>query len=129
MNNDKLKSFFISHQKTYEADISRALMDNIMAIPENESRENLSLSVDTLSLISAWQIKFSLSRLFTFLMPRVSGLVAACILGLYFGGFDKTMAADDVKYFGAEYAEVVVFDVIMGTEDLDVVIGTEELNE
>lgn len=117
MNDDKLKSFFISHQKTYKADISRALMDNIMAIPENEAR-------DTLSLISAEQIKFSLSRLFTFLMPRVSGLAVACILGLYLGGFDQTMAADDVDYFSSEYAEVMVSAAMMGPEGM-----AEDLND
>ena len=110
MSDDKLNVFFKSHKKLYEGGVSQALVDNIMAIPEREFDNKMSF-------MSSELIKVSVSKFITFLIPRVSGLAAACILGLYFGGLDQSLTADEMNYLDTEYAEVMISDALNGIDD------------
>ena len=110
MSDDKLNVFFKSHKKLYEGGVPQALVDNIMAIPEREFDNKMSF-------MSSELIKVSVSKFITFLIPRISGLAAACILGLYFGGLDQSLTADEMNYLDTEYAEVMISDALNGIDD------------
>jgi hypothetical protein len=98
MNKNKLNDFLDDYAKAHSPEPSRALLDNIMAIPrEVEQGQSFNLP----SKISEW---------FLFLVPRLSGLTAACVLGLYLGGTSSSALAED------EIAEIDSY-VIEVTED------------
>jgi len=81
MNDIKLNEYLDAYGKSHSSEASRGLMDNIMAIPRN---------VDQHSKIS-WKI----SDWCLFLVPRLSGLTAACVLGLYTGSAGSSGLAED----------------------------------
>ncbi|MDG1858476.1 MAG: hypothetical protein P8I94_05200 [Emcibacteraceae bacterium] len=83
MNKNKLNDFLDDYARTHNPEPSRSLLDNIMAVPRNvEQGQSFNLP----SKISEW---------FLFLVPRLSGLTAACVLGLYLGGASSSALAED----------------------------------
>ena len=96
MNDIKLNEYLNDYGKAHSPDPSRELIDSIMAIPrEVEQRSKISWN------ISDW---------FLFLVPRLSGLTAACVLGIYMGGAGGTALAED------EIAEIDQYEVQMSDE-------------
>ena len=81
MNDIKLNEYLDAYGKSHSPEANKTLLDNIMAIPRN---------IDQHSKIS-WKI----SDWFLFLVPRLSGLTAACVLGLYMGSAGSSALAED----------------------------------
>ena len=100
MNEVKLNEYLKEYGKSHSPEPSRVLIDNIMNIPRE---------VEQLSGFS-WKI----SDWFLFLVPRLSGLTAACVMGIYMGGAGSSALAED------EFA-VIDQDIII-TADAGIII-------
>ncbi|MCC3860071.1 hypothetical protein [Pseudemcibacter aquimaris] len=103
MNESKLNEYLDEYARKYSPEPSRALVDSIMDIPR-EVEQNPVFSLP--KRLSDW---------FLFLVPRLSGLTAACALGLYMGSAGGTALAED------EIAEIEqeAFNIAGGETVLD----------
>tara|TARA_R110002096_G_scaffold416576_3_gene619788 strand:- start:234780 stop:235145 length:366 start_codon:yes stop_codon:yes gene_type:complete len=81
MNEEKLNEYLNDFGKAHSPEPSRALIDSIMRVPHEIEKET-SFS---------WNMK----DWFLFLVPRLSGLTAACIMGIYLGGAGSSALAED----------------------------------
>ncbi|MDG1997296.1 MAG: hypothetical protein P8J14_12415 [Emcibacteraceae bacterium] len=114
MNKNNLNDFLDDYARTHSPEPSRALLDNIMAIPrEVEQGQSFKLP----SKISEW---------FLFLVPRLSGLTAACVLGLYIGGTSSSALAEDEI---AEIDSYIIEASIDGEEFDDEVVPLLDVEE
>ncbi len=94
MNDLKLNEYLNAYGKSHSPEPSRALIDNIMAIPR-EIDQSPGFSWN----ISDW---------FLFLVPRLSGLTAVCILGIYMGGAGSSaLAEDEIAVINSQTFEIV----------------------
>jgi hypothetical protein len=85
-----------------------------MAIPRTvEQDQGFSLP----TLLSDW---------FLFLVPRLSGLTAACLLGLYMGGAGNSLLAEDEIVELEQFAFVVEETGIDLEENVDTLLDVEE---
>jgi len=103
MNDIKLNEYLNDYGKANSPEPSRMLVDSIMAIPHQ---------VEQNSMIS-WKI----TDWCLFLVPRLSGLTAACVLGLYMGSAGSAALAED------ELAEIEA-DLFV-TADTSIVIDAD----
>ena len=86
MNDLKLNQYLDDYAKSHSPEPSRHLIDNIMRVSREVKQEVSILSTDLPSKISDW---------FLFLAPRISGLTAACVMGIYFGSAGSSALAED----------------------------------
>ncbi len=114
MNENKLNNYLDEYAKTYSPEPSRALVDSIMAIPRTVEQDQ------------GFHLPTKLSDWFLFLVPRLSGLTAACVLGLYLGGAGSSSLAEDeiaeMDFLTYEVAE----DGINLEENVDTLLDVEE---
>lgn len=114
MNENKLNNYLDEYAKTYSPEPSRALVDSIMAIPRTVEQDQ------------GFHLPTKLSDWFLFLVPRLSGLTAACVLGLYMGSAGSSALAED------EIAEMdfLTYEVAEGginlEENVDTLLDVEE---
>lgn len=114
MNENKLNDYLDEYAKTYSPEPSRALVDSIMAIPRTVEQDQ------------GFHLPTKLSDWFLFLVPRLSGLTAACVLGLYMGSAGSRALAED------EIAEMdfLTYEVAEGginlEENVDTLLDVEE---
>ena len=102
MNEVKLNEYLNIYAKEYNQKPTTDLVNRIMDIP-NSVEQNPKLS-------------WCLSDWFLFLIPRISGLTAACIMGLYVGGLGNTANAED-ELFEADFATIEDINLV-ADEDL-----------
>lgn len=109
MNDIKLNEYLDEYGKKYSPEPSRQLIDKIMRIPyEVEQKSVFSWS------FREWTL---------FLVPRLSGLTAACVMGIYLGGAGSTaLAEDEVAVFDSEAYE----GEIMLDENEDALLDVED---
>jgi hypothetical protein len=114
MNENKLNDYLDEYAKTYSPEPSRALVDSIMAIPRTVAQDQ------------GFHLPTKLSDWFLFLVPRLSGLTAACVLGLYMGSAGSSALAEDeiaeMDFLTYEVAE----DGINLEENVDTLLDVEE---
>lgn len=112
MNDQKLNDYLDEYGKFNSPEPSRALVDNIMAIPR-EMDQSPSFSWD----IRDW---------FVFLVPRLSGLTAVCVLGIYMGSAGGTaLAEDEIAIIDQEVFEVAEAAVTLD-ETAETLLDVEE---
>jgi len=116
MNDMKLNEYLNDYAKSHSPEPSRDLIDNIMRVPREVEQEASILSVEIPSKISEW---------FLFLVPRISGLTAACVMGIYFGGAGSSALAedeiDDIDQTLIEVEQGIILD-----EEVDTLLDLEE---
>ena len=116
MNDMKLNEYLNDYAKSHSPEPSRDLIDNIMRVPREVEQEASILSVEIPSKISEW---------FLFLVPRISGLTAACVMGIYFGGAGSSALAedeiDDIDQTLIEVEQGIILD-----EEDDTLLDLEE---
>lgn len=81
MNEVKFNEYLDDYAKSHSPKAGRQLIDNIMAIPREVEQHN----------VISWKLK----DWCLFLVPRLSGLTAACALGLYMGSAGGSALAED----------------------------------
>ena len=114
MTKNKLNDYLDDYAKNHSPKPSRALVGSIMAIPRTvEQDQGFSLP----TLLSDW---------FLFLVPRLSGLTAACLLGLYMGGAGNSLLAEDEIVELEQFAFVVEETGIDLEENVDTLLDVEE---
>lgn len=114
MNENKLNDYLDEYAKNYSPEPSRALVDSIMSIPRTVEQDEW------------FHLPTKLSDWFLFLVPRLSGLTAACVLGLYMGSAGSSALAEDeiaeMDFITYEVAE----DGINLEENVDTLLDVEE---
>lgn len=109
MNDIKLNEYLDEYGKKYSPEPSRQLIDKIMRIPHEVEQQS----------VFSWSFR----EWILFLVPRLSGLTAACVMGIYLGGAGSTALAED---------EVAVFDIetyegeVMLDENGDTLLDVED---
>lgn len=108
MNENKVNEYLDDYARNNSPEPSRVLIDSIMAIPRNVEQEQ------------GYHLPTKLSDWFLFLVPRLSGLTAACVLGLYMGSAGSSALAED------EIAEMelLTFEVAEAGIDLEENVDT-----
>lgn len=86
MKDIKLNEYLNDYAKSHSPEPSRSLIDNIMRVPREVEQSSSILSAEVPSKIRDW---------FLFLVPRISGLTAACVMGIYFGSAGSSALAED----------------------------------
>lgn len=81
MNEIKLNEYLDDYARSHSPEAGRELLGTIMAIPREVDQQSKA----------SWKI----SDWFLFLVPRLSGLTAACVLGLYMGSASGSALAED----------------------------------
>lgn len=109
MNKDTLNDYLEEYARTHSPEPSRALVDSIMSIPR-EVEQN-----------PEFRLPGKLGDWFLFLVPRVSGLTAACALGLYMGSAGGSALAED------EIAEIDQEVFVIAESNVPVTEGEEAL--
>lgn len=120
MSDHKLDDFFKSYKNLHTPEVSRGLLEGILVIPEMEmKRTKFSILKQESSILKIAEVKYSFARLLGVLMPRASGLAAACLLGVYFGNVSGAVVADEINndYLAVEYTEFIVSDAIENNDD------------
>lgn len=107
MNKDKLDEYLNDYAKSHSPEPSRNLIDNIMKVPREVEQEVSILSTEFPSRISDWLL---------FLVPRLSGLTAACVMGIYFGSAGSSALAED---------EIEVIDQTVIEADQGIILDAE----
>ena len=111
MTKSKLNDYLDDYAKNHSPEPSRALVDRIMAVPRTVEQDQVFI------------LPRKLSDWFLFLVPRLSGLTAACMLGLYMGGGGiSALAEDEIEQF-AFVAEEMGIDL---KENVDTLLDVEE---
>ena len=112
MDDQKLNDYLDEYGKFHSPEPSRALIDNIMAIPR-EMDQSPSFSWD----IRDW---------FMFLVPRLSGLTAVCVLGIYMGSAGGTaLAEDEIEIIDGQMFEVADAAITLDP-NVDTLLDIEE---
>ena len=112
MNDVKLNEYLNEYGRNHSPEPSRQLVDRIMRIPHE---------VDQQSVFS-WSIR----EWTVFLVPRLSGMTAACIMGIYVGGAGSTaLAEDEILAFDSETFDVAESSILLD-ENADVLLDVEE---
>lgn len=81
MNDAKLNEYLNEYGKNHNPEPSRELVDKIMRIPYEVEQKS----------VFSWNFR----EWTLFLVPRLSGLTAACVMGIYVGGTGSTALAED----------------------------------
>ena len=112
MNDNKLNEYLNDYGNAHSPEPSRVLIDSIMRVPhEIDQSANFS-----------WNMKDWV----LFLIPRLSGLTAACVMGVYLGGASNSALAED------EMAEINQDTIIMADagivldENVETLLDVEE---
>jgi hypothetical protein len=114
MNKDNLNSFLDDYAKVNNPEPSRVLLNRIMAIPREVEQEHF------------FNLPNKLSDWFLFLVPRLSGLTAACVLGLYLGGTSSSaLAEDEIAEIESYVLEASEQDVYLDDE-VDTLLDVED---
>lgn len=117
MNDIKIDQYLDEYGKNHSPEPSRDLINNIMAIPREVEQDAGFFALDLPSKLSGW---------FLFLIPRLSGLTAACVLGIYFGGAGSSaLAEDEIAVFDQEIIEIAEGSIILD-ENVDTLLDVEE---
>ena len=114
MTKNKLNDYLDDYAKNHSPEPSRALVDSIMAIPRTVEQDQ------------GFSLPTKLSDWFLFLVPRLSGLTAACLLGLYMGGAGNSLLAEDEIVELEQFAFVVEETGIDWEENVDMLLDVEE---
>ncbi|MCP5381938.1 MAG: hypothetical protein H6912_06170 [Kordiimonadaceae bacterium] len=113
MNDSKLNELLNEYQKTHSPEPSRALIDKIMRVP-HEIEQTSGFS---------WK----LSDWIVFLVPRLSGLTAALVMGIYMGGAGSSALAED-EIAEIDQGNIIVADLGSAlSENSDALLDVEEL--
>ncbi len=83
---NKLNDYLDEYAKSHSLNARRELIDSIMEIPRNVEQQAKISSTNLWLNIRDWGL---------FLVPRLSGLTAACVLGLYMGSAGGAALAED----------------------------------
>lgn len=81
MNDAKLNEYLNEYGKKYSPEPSRELIDKILRVPHEVEQKS----------VFSWNFR----EWTVFLVPRLSGLTAACVMGIYLGGTGSTALAED----------------------------------
>lgn len=112
MNDIKLNEYLNEYGKKHSPEPSRNLIDKIMRIPHEVEQQS----------VFSWSFR----EWTLFLVPRLSGLTAACIMGIYVGGAGSTaLAEDEILVFDSEAYEVVDSTITLDEND-DRLLDVEE---
>ena len=112
MNEEMLNDSLNEYGKSHSPEPSRKLIDSIMRVP-HEVEQQLTIS---------WKI----SDWILFLVPRLSGLTAACIMGIYMGSAGNSALAED-EIASIDQDTFVVADAgIILDENVDTLLDVEE---
>ena len=113
MNDAKLNELLNEYKKTHSPEPSRALIDKIMRVP-HEIEQTSGFS---------WK----LSDWIVFLVPRLSGLKAALVMGIYMGGAGSSALAED-EIAEIDQGSMIVADAGSNLNDSeDALLNVEEL--
>lgn len=117
MNDNNIDQYLDQYGKNHSPEPSRDLINNIMAIPREVEQEAGFLTLDLPVRLSEW---------FLFLIPRLSGLTAACVLGIYFGSAGSSaLAEDEIAAFDQEVYEFADGSIILD-ENVETLLDVEE---
>ncbi len=112
MNDVKLNEYLNEYGKSHSPEPSRELIDRIMRVPHEVEQGS----------VFSWSFR----EWTMFLVPRLSGMTAACVMGIYLGGAGSTaLAEDEILAFDAESYDVAQSAIILD-ENADVLLDVEE---
>lgn len=114
MNENKLNNYLDEYARNHSPEPSRTLVDSIMAIPR------------TIEQDQGFGFPTKLSDWFLFLVPRLSGLTAACVLGLYMGSAGSSALAEDEIAEMDQLSYEVLETGIDLEENVDTLLDVEE---
>lgn len=112
MNDVKLNEYLNDYGRTHSPDPSRALIDGILAIPREVEQQS--------------KVSWNIGDWFLFIVPRLSGLTAACVLGIYMGGAGGSALAEDEIAEIDQYEIQVTDESIILDENADTLLDVEE---
>jgi len=112
MNEVKLNDYLDEYGKTHNPEPSRELIDNIMRVP-HEVEQSAGFS---------WNMK----DWFIYLLPRLSGLTAACVMGIYMGSAGSSALAEDEIFVFDQYVVIMADNGIVLDENVEALLDVEE---
>ena len=112
MNEEKLNEYLNDYGKTHSPEPSRALIDSIMRVPHEMDQE----------MGFSWNMK----DWFLFIIPRLSGLTAACVMGIYLGGAGSSaLAEDEIAVIDQEMIFIADAGIVLD-ENAETLLDVEE---
>lgn len=112
MNEVELNDYLNEYGKAHSPEPSRELIDNILRVPHNVEQ----------SAGFSWNMK----EWFIYLVPRLSGLTAACVMGIYMGGAGSSaLAEDEIAVFDQETFLIAGSGIVLD-ENVEALLDVEE---
>lgn len=112
MNDTELNDYLKDYGKAHSPEPSRELIDNIMRVPHDVEQ----------SSGFSWNMK----DWFIYIVPRLSALTAACVMGVYMGGAGSSaLAEDEIAVFDQETSLMADSGIVLD-ENVEALLDVEE---